>query len=75
MNIDKLSEAIASGTLGMPPGLSHEERLAFVTKRLNELGFEEPIRPLRKYDPEACMRLLQSYIDEQASVREAIKNA
>jgi hypothetical protein len=62
MNLDKLTEAIASGTLGLPPGLSHEERLAFVNTRLKELGFDEPIQPLRKHDPEACLAIVRKHL-------------
>lgn len=63
MNMDKLSESIASGTLGIPPGLSHEERLAFVNAKLKELGFDEPIQPLRKHDPEACLAIVRKHIE------------
>lgn len=34
-----------------------------IEKRLKELGDEEPIRLLRKYDPEATMRVIKEYIN------------
>lgn len=86
MNIEKLSESIASGTISFPSGLNPVERLAFINNRLKELGYDETVKPLRKYDPEATMSLIQEYIagikpmeDIEGALREhadeAIKNA
>lgn len=62
-DMERLSAAIESGTMALPLGLSHEERQAFVRARLLELGIEVPPLP-RKHDPEACLAIVRTYIEQ-----------
>lgn len=60
-DLDKLTDSINSGTIEMPSGLTRGERQVYIRDKLKELGYE--VQPLgRKYDPEACMRAVQSYL-------------
>lgn len=66
-DLEKITIAINSGTIGMPKGLTYEERHAYISGKLKELGIE--LKPLgRKYDPEATIRVMQDYLAKIDSI-------
>ena len=63
-DLDRLTMAINSGRIGLPPGLSHAERTVYIRDKLKELGIE--VEPLgRKYDPEAVMAVMRDYLQRE----------